>query len=340
MHKEITSRLATLMKRAMMKHSASAFLISWILICAAPQVFGTDEPLSCADHSIVARAVRTPQDVQAFVQCAHEFVQEVGFEQARQSFHEDERWRSGPIYVVVSEIATIPAMARAFVFPPDPSREGSLWGPLVDAFGNDFVAELHRIVSGFGGGWFHYSFINPVTGREEPKVSYVKSIDWDGTPASISAGIYHRDVPGTCRSEEVNALGLEGDPSNQRLREFVRCAAMELESKGYFATNTLSTDPRWMSNSIYLFGLDMYGNTLFNGDASNRWSGVSELDPQLNTTLSGQDVVSIADAFGETFLYYSTRNPATGMLQRKVAFVKRIVAYGLPILVGSGYYLD
>ena len=25
---------------------------------------------------------------------------------------------------------------------------------------------------------------------------------------------------------------------------------------------------------------------------------------------------------------------------RKVTFVKRVVAYGLPILVGSGYYLD
>ena len=232
------------------------------------------------------------------------------------------------------------ALAQALVFPPNPSREGEPWGLLIDAFGNDYFRELHRIESSFGEGWLHYSFTNPTTGADEPKASYVKSIDWDGTPAAIGTGIYRRDVPGTCRSEEVNALGLEGDPSNQRLREFVRCAAMELESKGYFATNTLSTDPRWMSNSIYLFGLDIYGNTLFNGDASNRWSGVSELDPQLNTTLSDQDVVSIADAFGETFLYYSTRNPATGMLQRKVAFVKRIVAYGLPILVGSGYYLD
>ena len=35
-----------------------------------------------------------------------------------------------------------------------------------------------------------------------------------------------------------------------------------------------------------------------------------------------------------------TRNPATGMLQRKVTFVKRVVAYGLLILVGSGYYLE
>ena len=27
------------------------------------------------------------------------------------------------------------------------------------------------------------------------------------------------------------------------------------------------------------------------------------------------------------------------MLQRKVTFVKRVVAYGLPILVGSGYFI-
>ena len=51
-------------------------------------------------------------------------------------------------------------------------------------------------------------------------------------------------------------------------------------------------------------------------------------------------VGKVSDAFGETFLYYSTRNPASGMLQRKVTFVKRVVAYGLPILVGAGYYLD
>ena len=41
--------------------------------------------------------VRTTEDVQAFVQCAYEFVQEMGFEEARRAFHEDERWRSGPL---------------------------------------------------------------------------------------------------------------------------------------------------------------------------------------------------------------------------------------------------
>ena len=52
-------------------------------------------------------------------------------------------------------------------------------------------------------GWIYYAFRNPATDREEPKASYVKSIDWDGNPAAIGAGIYRRDIPGTCESEEV-----------------------------------------------------------------------------------------------------------------------------------------
>ena len=302
----------------------------------APQV-GTELP-ACADRSIVASAVRTPEDVQAFVQCAYEYVQEMGLEEARRAFHEDERWRSGPIYVFVDEVTPMSDMSRAFVFPPDPSREGEPWGLLIDIFGNDWYREQHRIVNQVGEGWIYYSFPNPATGRDEPKASYLKSIDWDGALATIGAGAYRRDLPGTCRSEEVNALLLEDEPSNERLAEFVRCAALELESQGYFATRALSTDPRWVSNSVYLFGLDTYGNALFSGDPYTMQSGISELNPNLNETLEGQDVVSVADTFGETLLYYSARNPSTGLPQGKTAFVKRVVTHGLPVLIGAGYY--
>ena len=173
----------------------------------------------------------------------------------------------------------------------------------------------------------YYAFSNPATGREEPKASYVKSIDWDGTPAAIGAGIYRRDIPGACKSEEVNAMGLETDPSDERLQEFVRCAAMELESKGYFATITLATDPRWKNGSIYLFGVDTYGNTLFSGDpdSGQPGAGVSELNDHMDGPFGGRDVVSVGDAFGETLLYYTARNPASGEMQRKVTFVKRAV---------------
>ena len=186
-------------------------------------------------------------------------------------------------------------------------------------------------------GWIYYSITNPATDREEPKASYVKSIDWDGTPAAIGAGIYQRDIPGTCWSEEVNAMLLDDDPSNERLKEFVRCAAMELEMKGYFAINTLTTEPRWKHGSIYLFAIDTYGYTLFSGDS---YSQPDDIMSELVGPVEDQDLVSVADAFGESFLYYTKRNPSSEMEERKVSFVKRVVSFGLPILIGAGYYLE
>ena len=77
-----------------------------------------------------------------------------------------------------------------------------------------------------------------------------------------------------------------------------------------------------------------------------------------------RDVAAIADAFGEIFLYYDTINPATGSMGRKVSIVQRVTAwpatttlagraytpvilvvvghtaYGIPILVGAGYFVD
>ncbi len=324
----------------MMRPYSLAILLYLTSILVTPALASDD---TCADRSIVASAVRTEEDIQAFVQCAYEHVLEVGFEEARRAFHEDARWRSGPIYIFVDEMTPVPGASRAFVFPPDPSLEGQPWGPLVDDFGSDLILEFYRVATGFGKGWVYYSFTNPATGRAEPKASYFKAIDWEGTPAAIGAGIYRRDLPATCAAEEVNAGLLESDPSNARLQEFVRCAAMELEANGYFAIRALSSDPRWRNQSIYVFGLDTNGNPLFSGNPYSQswWGSLSpELNDHIDGPFGGRDVVSVGDTFGETFLYYSTRNPSTWMLQGKVAFIKRIVVSGLPILVGSGYYLD
>ena len=98
-------------------------------------------------------------------------------------------------------------------------------------------------------------------------------------------------------------MGLEDAPSPERLQEFVRCAAMELESHGYFAVRALSGDPRWRNGSIYLFGLDTYGYPLFSGDPySSQWWGslAPELNDYLDGPFGGRDVVSVGDAFGES----------------------------------------
>ena len=213
----------------------SGCIFLWTLMAIPSPAFGSDDGPSCAEKSVVASAVQTRDDVRAFVQCAYEYAIEMGPEEARRAFNEDERWKSGSIYVFISESTPESDQAHHFVFPPEPEREGTSRGLLIDVFGNDYYKEQHRITSGFGEGWLYYSFTNFATGRDEPKASYVKSIDWNGTPAGIGAGIYLRDIPGSCNREEVNATELAANPSDRKLQEFVRCAAMEMESMGFFA---------------------------------------------------------------------------------------------------------
>ncbi len=301
------------------------------------------DTVSCADHTMAASAIRTTSDIEAFVRCAYEFVQEAGTAEARRAFNEDERWRQGPFYVFVDGIAESGEGSVAYVYPPDTSREGLTWGPLVDDFGNDLVGEFKRVLDLSRSGWVYYSFSNPATGKAEPKASYAMEIDWDGNRASIGAGIYLRDVPGTCNSDDVNAAVLDADPSDERLREFVRCAALKVESEGYFAMAELVGSPRWKHGSTYAFVMDMMGNQVLsgreirlNGNQLHEWGRQSMPTDQFG----GRDVIGVGDTFGESSIYYRTLNPMTGAYQGKVGLLKRVVAQGVPLVVGAGYYVS
>ena len=109
----------------MMKHNVYPFLIPLISMFAVLPMFGAHEAVSCTEHSIAARAVRTPEDIQAFVQCAYEYVRAKGFSEARRAFNEDERWNSGQFYVFVAEVTSMTDMARAFVYRPTFQGKGN-----------------------------------------------------------------------------------------------------------------------------------------------------------------------------------------------------------------------
>lgn len=314
------------------------------LIVGAGYRLGSESAVAkadCKDNTVSARGIRTRKDIEAFVRCAAQYVQEHGTEEARRAFHEDARWRHGPYYLFVDLVAEPDEapLSHIAVFPPRPAWEGTSQ-TLVDNFGTDYFHELHRVMTFADSGWLHYSFTNFLTGKSEPKSSYVVEIEWDSHRAVVGAGIYLRDLPGTCYSEEVNAAALEAKPSEDKLQELVRCAAAEIESQGYFSKGTLGSDPRWNSGPIYVFALDEHGGALFSGDPLGRPSGqgLSEISPLGSEPFGGRDVVAAATGFGEAFLYYSARDPSTGMSARKVALAKRAVIGGLAVLVGSGYY--
>lgn len=321
----------------------ASFVCKPAILCTVLLIAQADSEAACAERSIAASAVKTEADVKAFVHCAHELIHAVGVDAAYDLFHNDARWKSGPTYIFSVELIPDGSKARSLLFPPDPAREEWTSFDRTDSFGADRQAAALRVIEEYGGGWFYYEFTNPATGTPAPKASYILPVDWNGTPAYIGSGLYRRDFPGACERAEVNASRLSAEPSNDKLREFVRCAALQVEARGYFATQMFRSDERWRSGSAYVFGVDLAGNHVFtgrrlavNGSSVKEWTRAGLAgDP-----FSGRDVAAIGDAFGEIFLYYSTINPATGSMGRKVSLVQRVTAYGIPILVGAGYFVD
>ncbi len=311
-----------------------ALLIGLAIVMLAPPQRAS-AAAACTDRHVTARAVDTRSDLEAFVRCAREYVADHGTEEARRAFLEDERWRHGEIYVFVSSLAPRGEEATSHVNPPDPAREGMAYGPLHDMFGTDYFAERHRVLTAHGEGWVYYSIANPVTGIVEPKETYQIAIDWNGDASAIGAGVYRRDLPGTCEPAVVNAAALDANPNDQALEEFVRCAAREVEALGYFAGPMLTRGARWRSGSIYVFIIEVATEAV--KFSANPWSFA--VSGRIGEALfEGRDLVSASDAMGEAYWYYHSVDLESGRELRKVSFVKRALAQGVPVLVGSGYY--
>ena len=298
----------------------------------------------CAQKTVHAAAIRTRQDVVAFANCAFEYVLEHGTAEAARAFREDARWRSGQFYIFVDELGKSGGENRAIVYPPDPSREGQPWGPLVDDFGTDLLDEFNRVMEAAGRGWVYYDFPNPETGLSEPKASYSFALEWAGKHAALGAGIYEPHTPGTCHAEQVNAAALEAAPTDVNLEAFVRCAADLLSRQGYFASPSFASDARWRSGSIYVFGLDPHsGAQYFSGNPLLvNGAPVPELPDSLDPTgqFGGRDILGTASAFGDVYLTYEAFNPLTARAQTKVSYLQSLSVQGIPLLVGAGLYLS
>ena len=79
--------------------------IAALLLAGAFVEASGEAVVPCTENSVTAAGIRSTEDVEVFVQCAYEYVQEMGFEEAYRAFHEDERWNSGQFYVFVRMLA-------------------------------------------------------------------------------------------------------------------------------------------------------------------------------------------------------------------------------------------
>lgn len=102
---------------------------------------------------------------------AAKLLQTRDLEQARRTFHGDGPFRFGEIYVNV-----IDGNGTWLVYPPNPKHEGKSVLNVRDADGKLLVQDIIRTARDKGEGWVEYRWLNPVSNRIEPKLTYVKQV--------------------------------------------------------------------------------------------------------------------------------------------------------------------
>lgn len=157
-----------MMNRRTMLALAVGTLLSWTLSAAAP-----------------AGAVEKPSgdQVKGLTLDAARLLQTRDLEQARRTFHADGPFRFGEIYVNV-----IDGNGTWLVYPPNPKHEGKSVLNVRDADGKLLVQDIIRTARDKGEGWVEYRWLNPVSNRIEPKLTYVKQVP--GKDMVVYVGMY------------------------------------------------------------------------------------------------------------------------------------------------------
>ena len=285
----------------------------------------------CDSHAGRLADLNSREELKAFVHCAAAHVEMVGWEQAAQDFGGDE-WLDGPIYLFAS------TLDGTTLFSPgtDANPGDSLW-ELRDSDGVAVVQEQARIARDFGGGYVYYRLENIASGAEEPKLSYVLQLDYQGEPAFIGAGLHPRDTHGTCPADTVRASLVYNE---QDIETFVGCAAHHLQQHGLRALHDFNSDPRWVSGPSYLFFYDLESLFAVLNAGQPHLVGT---DRSGSTDPDGvkitQEIQRILRSHDDGYVYYRFRNPATDEEGRKITYARRVLHNGREYLLAAGLYV-
>ena len=286
----------------------------------------------CDSHAGRLADLDSREQLKQFVHCAAAHIDAVGWEQATEDFATVD-WQDGPLYLFASTME-----GTVIVSPGTDANPGdSLWG-LYDSDGMAVVQEQARIARDFGGGYAYYRLENIASGHEEPKVSYVLQVEYQGEPAFIGAGFHPLDTHGTCPADKVRASLVY---SERDIEAYVNCAVHHLQQNGLQALHEFGNDPRWISGPTYLFLYDLEtAFAVFNAgqphlvgtirDASSYAEGRVPVVPEIQRILASHD---------DGYVSYIIRNPATDEEGRKTTYVRRVLLDGHAYLIGAGLYV-
>lgn len=286
----------------------------------------------CDSHAGRLADVHTREQLKAFVHCAAAHIDSVGWEQAAADFAGSD-WLDGPLYLFAG------TLEGTTIFSPgtDANPGDSLW-ELRDSDGVAVVQEQVRIARNFGGGYVYYRLENIESEAEEPKLSYVLQLDYQGEPAFIGAGLHPRDTHGTCSPATVRASLVYNE---RDIEAFVNCAAHYLQQNGLQALHEFGSDERWNFGATYLFLYDLEtafavfsaGQPHLVGtirDAAAYAEGRVPVVPEIQRILAGHD---------DGYVHYSFRNPATDEEGHKTTYARRVLLGGREYLLAAGLYV-
>ncbi|MES9901043.1 MAG: cache domain-containing protein [Sedimenticola sp.] len=73
-----------------------------------------------------------------------------------------------------------------------PTRVGLSDQAMVDVLGKPYTYEMHDKANKYGSGWVDYVYINPVTGKDENKLTYFeRALGSDGKTYIVGSGLYY-----------------------------------------------------------------------------------------------------------------------------------------------------
>ena len=137
----------------------------------------------------LARDIDTREELQQFVRCAAQLVEERG-ELAFDLFLNHPQWLGGSVYLFVLD-----EQCRQLATGQDLVDEGPAGCDFVDIEGTPVDQNIRATVTSEAGeGWISYVLQNPVSGQVEGKNSYVVGVMLNGELISVAAGLYESDM--------------------------------------------------------------------------------------------------------------------------------------------------
>ena len=289
-----------------------------------------DTHASCSPEVVRASLVYSERDVERFVACAEHHLQRKGL-QALHDFNTDPRWISGPTYLILLDMESLVAVQIA----GQPQLTGVDGHEMRDADGVRFGREKQRILASHDDGYVWYRFVNPATGQEEPKSTYVRRVLVDGHAYILGAGLY-------VAAPECHHLPLARDvDTRDELQQYVRCAARLVAERGELAWDLFLNHPQWIGGSAYIFVLDDQCRQLvYPLDYERQQNDEPRCDiTDAGGTLLNQDILDTARSeAGEGWVRYLWLNPASDAVEAKHSFVVGETLDGEHVTIGAGLY--